>query len=50
MKIIVCILNAVVCGVILVGCSDNNDIEEKINSLQSQPIKLFLDEMRCRNK
>ena len=26
------------------------DIEEKISSLQSQPIKLCLDEMRCRNK
>lgn len=50
MKIIVCIFNAIVCGVILEGCSDNRDIEEKISSLQSQPIKLCLDEMRCRNK
>lgn len=32
MKIIVCIFNAIVCGVILVGCSDNRDIEEKISS------------------
>ena len=50
MKIIVRIFNVIVCGVILVGCSDNHDIEEKISSLQSQPIKLCLDEMRCRNK
>ena len=50
MKIIVRIFNVIVCGVILVGCSDNRDIEEKISSLQSQPIKLCLDEMRCRNK
>ena len=42
MKIIVCIFNAIVCGVILVGCSDNRDIEEKISSLQSQPIKTVL--------
>ena len=34
----------------LVSCSENHDIEEKISSLQSQPIKLCLDEMRCRNK
>ena len=33
MKIIVRMFNVIVCGVILVGCSDNHDIEEKISSL-----------------
>ena len=37
-------------GMLLVSCRANRDIEEKISSLQSQPIKLCLDEMRCRNK
>ena len=37
-------------GMLLVSCRANHDIEEKISSLQSQPIKLCLDEMRCRNK
>ena len=48
--LIISMLTVWMIGMLLVSCRANHDIEEKISSLQSQPIKLCLDEMRCRNK
>lgn len=34
----------------LVSCNDNRGIEDKINDMRSEPIKLCLEDMQCRNK
>lgn len=34
----------------LTSCNDNRGIEEALADMHSQPIKLCLEEMQCRNK
>lgn len=34
----------------LVSCNGNRGIEEKINDMRSEPIKLCLEDMQCRNR